>query len=874
MTNDILTKPQHEGQPGALAPLDKEPIEPPKFEVEEELQVYFLKLWEKCEKINEPEWLALKQQMVRAQNYVDGKQWGYVNDKCQWIDYEKRQGEVTHTDNVYQPHVQTALMEMTRGSTALSFSYAVPNSRKGGLVANVSETLYKKERRKTFDVPKTQQENLSLLLNGVAYRYTYFCWNTDAKQKNPVFGEREELGESVEVCAQCMKPKAGTSEEPAMPMPEMGEAMAEPMAETDSPTTDLCPNCGSDEFKTISAPTSNAQVITGYENGKSGCNGWVSPDPLGITHYLHATSPKESPYWLWKQGVLRDVLQAQYPDIPISKEGIKSRELAQKFEYQSGTPNVQDLMGDRQADSTMTEFEQGWFDLPLYQHYVLKKAVKLRNGMEIPAGTKLGEAFPDGLYIAKNGKIILDLWNENKCDKWTASPYVTRKGTMIGAGTSIALDKQDMLNDVGNLIMASVMNDAYPKEFVNATYLEPENIPNSPTERAVITNLPEGGKIVGNVIDRLPAAQLSPDAYALTEAISGSIQMGMGTFSGNQAGAPDLKAVQNTASGFLAWRNMTVGRFAPMLEMKADCLDKQQAMQFLKNIQKHYTPEQWEKYKGDFGAEAVKAFLECDLDDDLIIEVVPESFMPQTNTDRQAKFMAFAEFITAMQMSPDNELAAEMADVLGIPKSLVSFDAEYSAAMQTIDSFKVIADMIAEEIGDIPTFNLQDPTAAQMAQLIIMEADAEISPEMDAHEPMIEAYLDWWNKDEGRSASNVLKAAVSMRVQEHKQAVVTKTQNDQMLMMEAQAPQMAMQEAIQQEQMAQQQGQAEQQMAQEAQGKQAEQQNGQMQAEQQSAEKQADRDFQMQMTEREAIERDKDRNLQREIATQKQSASK
>jgi hypothetical protein len=539
--------------------------------IEDELHKFFLSQFDR-KKQNEKEWLDNKKEWVRSRNYNDGRQFGQVNNSLQWVDYQLRPSENTYfANNAFHSNVQGIVTVLTNSNPRLTFSHISKDSRKGQLISRIAEKLYELNRQRTFRDGKPDQENLSLALNGLALRYTY--WNHNGrKEKVPQFqGKDIQGGEALSVCSYCS-----------------------------APMTERCQYCGSTETKQIASQGYSANVVSGYDEIDCGENDWISPDPLGITFYLKATSLADTPYLIWEQSIVTDVLQSQYPDIKII-DGSESRELQMKDEQDIKTPNDQFFADGNSVGKGTAEFVQGWFDPPLYAQRVIKQDAKLRNGMVLKANDKLGKYFPNGLYLAKNGKNILDVWNEDKGRKWTASPYVTRLGSLAGGGTSVALSNQDNLNDLRNLQMKSIMTDAFAKEFVNAMYLEGENVPDDPTERAIVTNLPEGARIVGTVIDRLPPSPLSADAYALEEKILGSMTNQMGTMTTTMEGADGIQAAKTTATGYLAYQQQMLGKFAPMLSAKANLLDRNQAIQFLENELEYRTEKQWAEIAGDYG---------------------------------------------------------------------------------------------------------------------------------------------------------------------------------------------------------------------------------------------------------------------------------
>lgn len=782
MPFDTAISPQQDSATGGMVPIEsgrdlaaEARDQQQKFELDEDLTQFFNEtLWKTCANLNSAEWLAIKRQMVRCRYYFDSHQYGEVNEQCQWVDDDRRTGEINYVDNDYFKNIQTCLMELERDRTQLTFKHIAPDSRYGKQVAKIAEQRYLAHRARLFPAIKTQQENLSRLLNGLALRYTFFDFNK-SQNSIPKFGQNQVEGSETEVCAVCSKPK----------QVEGGE----------------CDNCGSADFKQMQSPQIQMRAVSGYDSMPSGENNWASPDPLGILFYLHAQTIEMSPYILWEQPILTDVLQSKYPDIPLGKEGIDSTALRYQSTYETSTPHSESYGDSKDSDrqGSETTFGQGWFDLSLYQHKRVKKDIRLRNGRILRTGTKLGDAFPQGLFLARNGKTILDVRGEDKNRKWTAVPYITRPGTLVGGGTSVALQNQDRKNDLTNLKMESIFQDSFRKEFVDPFYIDPATIPNDPTERAVLTgSVPNGGRIRGTVIDTMEPSQLSPEVFAETDKIESSMQNQLGAFSSGGAGMPDIApAAKNTATGFLAYRETSVQRFTPMQSVKADALDKEQAYQFLLNDQQYLTPEQWEDAAGDYGKEAIKAFLNCDLKKELIIEVVDDSYMPMSNTQDKANMMGFSQFIAETQIPLNSEQAAYAAERFQIPKEVVNFGAQYDTAQSVINLFKDIAEEIVATHGDIPAFDLRNPIAFQVAQMISQDSGTQVDSQMDDHAAMMDSYKDWWSTDEGRASSNVLKAAIRFRYEEHRKASAQAHAEDQELAMEANKPMMDAQNAQQ-----------------------------------------------------------------------------
>jgi hypothetical protein len=227
-----------------------------------------------------------------------------------------------------------------------------------------------------------------------------------------------------------------------------------------------------------------------------------------------------------------------------------------------------------------------------------------------------------------------------------------------------------------------------------------------------------------------------------------------------------------------------------MLAVRADTLDKEQAYQLLLQDQKHLSIEQWAQIKGDYGGEAVKAFLAADLREELVIAVTPESFMPEMPSQRLSKAMAFAEFIGNAQMDPASEFASFIGEQFGIPRSIAGNEAVKGIAFEMINAFRDQAEAIAGQLGDLPTFDIEDPMVAQIGSVIVESAQMPITGAMYDIKGVIDTFRDWWISDEGRNAPNTLKAALMVRTRELEAAGVKEAQLQQSYAMAAQQPMM------------------------------------------------------------------------------------
>jgi hypothetical protein len=240
-----------------------------------------------------------------------------------------------------------------------------------------------------------------------------------------------------------------------------------------------------------------------------------------------------------------------------------------------------------------------------------------------------------------------------------------------------------------------------------------------------------------------------------------------------------------------------------------------------------------------------------------MINIVSESFMPITPSQKMAQMQGFFQFMGAIppeMMTP--ELTQMLADQFNMPQRVIPFGTNYANALGHVEIFKTIADAIIDQFGDVPTYDLSDPTVLQLGLLVLDQANIPIVPELDNVDAMLDAFQDYWRTDSGRDAPNLLKAVLILRIEEIKQATAKMAMEDQQLAMAAQAPAMEQQQS---------------QMA-----AQNEQQQAQMMAEQEAAAMQdeGDKNFQaaMKQTDLEESERQRQHELQMASAQNQEAA--
>lgn len=748
-----------------------------RHKTDEELSQYLIKKSDEIEMLDREKRLSLVRQQIKGHKYLDGNFYGYVNSNAEWVDIQREEGESWYTDNQIYPYLRTALMEMARSATELTISSSDSTSEDMQNVAKFAKYRYDVNRERTFRALKKQTENSYLVINGISFRYTYadFDHKSARKEKIPRLQKYDQKtpAEKVNVCVNCRKPRKSS------------DAAREILGDEYS-GRDKCP-CGSTEFVDVDQMTDQPDVIIGYDELPQCKNAWCVPNPVGITVSMQASCVRESPFLQWKQLIIRSVLENRYRGIRLPSTGTESVELRYITNQVTATPNENSGLfqmetspyGDNHADDRneleLLEFRQCWLDYAVFCRKTFSTDQTLSNGKVLKAGQELGTMFRKGLYFARCGSVVLDTWNEDKNRKWSSSPYGIRAGSMYGTGASVMYADQETLNDLMRLKMANAWNNGVPREFV-----DPSRITELSADPAVPTSVNPGmgeGGILDKAYVQAPPQQLSAEIYALSEDRKGAIQNKSGAMSGSAGGGlADTDRWGETATAITIKRELAVGRFTPDLQLTADELDCEQAYQFLENEQDYFTPAQWKKAKGEFSAETVQAFINCDIRNDLNITYVAGSYMPKSDAQVQGKFMALAQLLPALMQVGNPELIANAFEIFGQPNRLGSWNADREEANRVVRRYKALCDTFINEIGDIPSSDLRDPVITQVVAKVAEYANMPIDAFLDNHAALSDAYRDLRSSDEGHEWSNLLTACIAQRVLEHQAGIAIQQQ--------------------------------------------------------------------------------------------------
>lgn len=721
-------------------------------------------------------------QQNRCQAFYDDRHYGKINDRTgEWEAFGYDPKEFKCQDNKFKEQIDKLLMEMARTGIDLNVDPTSTDDSAMKEAAEFARFRVQANRDRLFiQRPEFRlSEYMSLLLKALTLRYTYFDKHAEdgPREQKPKF-EKTTLGESksLTVCAVCGRKKPDD--------------------------TQPCASCGSSSSRAMSTSPVDLELPSGSEEVPCGIPRCVHADPSMVQVSLNARMMNiaSSPYLVWTQMVEHGKLEKMFPDKVIpSGDDESDRQSQTRRENETSVSNSPydstsaDVKGGEQFQAR--KFKLIWLDRWIYDDYSSPTPQKLPDGRDLPPNTPLGKFFPKGMCLAKVGDTLLAAWNEDKNKKWSCCVYGIREHAFHGSGTNALIPIQITINDLLTYRVVNVYQNTAPREFIKQGAFSGENLPRI-DQVAIVSNVDEGQKIVGNSYDRAPGTPLPSEVPQLSEEQKGSLQEQAGTSSMSTIGTAAQQEGLGTATGIAYMRDQAVGRMGPNLMLFA-AMEVETAIQLLECEQANYSRQQLLAFAGlkpgavgnlGYTARGVDAFINCNIRSAFNITPAQGSWMPSTEQERKGDAIAYAEASASVQ---DPETLAHLAKVFKQPIQIGGVNGTEREAQRRIEELGKVVDIMASR-GYI------EPTE-EMAQAAIASAKtAQISATMDNHPAFIAYFQDWWTADESRNAAPLLRKVVEMTVIGHKDAMTQELTDSNARTLETQVPNqmasMAMQE--------------------------------------------------------------------------------
>lgn len=555
----------------------------------------------------------------------------------------------------------------------------------------------------------------------------------------------------------------------------------------------LCPYCGSPDLQVEEPPTSEIEAQVGWEEKNVGDIVVEAIPPFEVKHDL-TCNPQDSPFLIRRRRVRLALLQSQYPEILIrasksDNPGLVAEEALKHSTW--GSPNAFTLKSGMTDGEDVVDYTQVWLDPQMYSTVQLSAPFKTLNGEEIEAGTFLIDLFPRGMYMAWIDGIegCVELRNEHHKDFFVGQVYRKRAISSLGSGIEDMVEIQRQFNLTLSMMFTQLRTAAMP-----AMLYDERALPNGVSSYlGSLANIPVNtaavdGMRLGDAVMPLPSQPPSPQHFNYAEKLNTLFQMtsrvvdfsdGLGAKNDTATGAEILQATSN-------------GLHAPMLSLKAevDRLGAELIMKLYRTYTEGETYIHLTGKRGELRGEWLKA---SDLSADLFPEVVPESYLPQTNLERRQRMRAFLTDIGGFPNLP--MLMAQAPGLIETMTELYDVDLGSEDMTNIIDVAKLRirqimenAPMIEQFMGAMPPSQVvEDPETGEMVevpvdpmaeagQMLLQGLNPPIEIEEMGHQSSVRYLRDWLTTDEGINAGALVRSGVKAMIYAHLQGMMAEAQ--------------------------------------------------------------------------------------------------
>jgi hypothetical protein len=567
-----------------------------------------------------------------------------------------------------------------------------------------------------------------------------------------------------------------------------------------------CPDCGSPNIEVEQAEPFTVEAVTGYEEVEMGSICCESVPAFELKHDLQFL-PHESPYLIRTRRVRTSVLQSKFPFIKIKKgrgalSGLDAAEDLKKSTYAS---NTRYYSGREESIEPTTDFIQIWLDPAMYEQYALKNPCRTASGMEIPGGTRLIDLFPDGLYLCFIQGVdgVVEMRNEHHRDYWVGQAYRPRAISALGSGVEDMLEGNRQFNLTMSLIYTVLRTLATP-----ATLYDESLLPNGVSAYLgnPLKNIPVDvnrldGRSIRDAVHQLSPQPPSQQHFAYAQQLDYFLQKAsrVTDFSGG------LPGVNNeTATGAEIASANAQSLFAPQLALKAE-VDRRGAEIVLELFRKYCIDEVYISLSGKRGRQDGVWLSAADLQTDLFAEVVPESYLPQTNLERRQRFKGLLADVGGlaglkMAMAEAPALLEKLAETYDVDLGAEDYTAAAETARERIEQMKAAIPMLQVAMSQMPPVQMApDPMTGRMTpvpvdpmaeagRFLLDILNPPIEIEEFGHLAAINYYRSWLTEDEAKEAPPELRAGVKAAIYRHIEGLISEARMTGMIGMAGAPP--------------------------------------------------------------------------------------
>lgn len=647
----------------------------------------------------------------------------------------------------------------------------------------------------------------------------------------------------------------------------------------DEPTEEvICAECGRPAYVEQEPQSQTVPKQTGYEEfsvGSAATNAYpffeFRIDPVGT----EGANLKKAKWFERHYPVPTDELELEYPESAESIRGADNNwSYPIKWQYTLRTGNFRPVDYLANAPYEMKEVRDIWITPSLYLNVELEEDLILKaadgkkrffapKGKTFADGEFEGEKFkePPVLCFRLVGSELIDVFPSDFREEWIYTTFLSNPSTFWGLYFNELITLQDIINELLTIQMYHLRRNSITSIVYNRNSFDPEELETDliPTKQALPHDIP-----IQTQFGIIPPLTLSGEGMQMIQnimAVKGDLTLVQPAMLGEaQKGQP--YAAQ------LLQKQQAMGSLSPASISLANgkvCWAKRQ----IALAQEYWTDEDTAellKQNGEWTEEQVQLFLDCDVENELIVEFIPGSESPSTLIERELKWrQTLADLMQLASIDPSlvkpetiNEILTEILQAAGVNLDFNNTEADLRLAESRYDKLlEIVRSAGVQE---------SDPSVNQMlAQQILQAPDLQPLP-FEGHGTIVEFYSDKARQEAARDVPDYLlitclQGLIQMEIGARVQQGQLMTQAE----MAVQQPMMEQQAMMQQQAMAQEQGAESEAKQLEADNAEAERQREQENRQMDREDAEADRNFQREMKMVEMADKEEDRRAKKEV---------
>lgn len=588
--------------------------------------------------------------------------------------------------------------------------------------------------------------------------------------------------------------------------------------------TPECPYCHSNELSVTKVDEMEMEGVSGYENIPSGDAKVISVPMYQLDFDRTVTDFYECQWLKWSRRFRPEVIKELFP----WWKGLKGSSLEGSDDYGlQVAERLKDAVRDKGGRDTSSApdevtVEQWWVMPCMYADAPpLRKDFKIGDpknpSMVIPAGARLKDKFPSGLYLMTVEREPVDFRDEDYRDYWVHINYKPISSKIEGDGNEDQNELQRMLNMINALRYTDIRMTAAPPTYYDAQAVKNADLVGRPDVNVPV-RLTRQGQSLQDVAWTPQGRQMPPHVAQFADYLMQVIQW-MNKTSGTSTGQTMLaeQVGEKTATGARLVAQGAATQRAPENSILADG-DVKTMKLLLKHFINNATDARCIPTFGKSGKQDYVKLKGSDLgkiDKEILLYARPGSNVPRGPEDEQTAYANAMQLVGGPQgilllSQSAPEFLREVERVFNIKFHIGELDLDARQCRMRLDKMK----MAMGQVSQLP------PEYAIPTLL----ASAPIT-KYDNHEAAIKWHVEWLKQDEAMEVEEALVQAVFARIEEHEEAIKALMQEKMADEMELQAPmqQEAQAQAMQQQQMQAEQANAQAQQQMEMEGVKAEQ---------------------------------------------------